>query len=120
MLLLLRGSHPESDLGVSHPSSATHSVQACLVNERLTVGSIFIPVAEVVHGIINGPSRLIARIDFRMYNMRLRQSQRQEIVNMCREALEAGLVSHETMYVYKKQLPTTFVDRLDRQERVHR
>jgi hypothetical protein len=55
-----------------------------------------------------------------MYNMRLRQSHSQDIVDMCREALEAGFVSHETMYVYKKQLPTTFIHRLDGQEREHR
>lgn len=39
---------------------------------------------------------------------------------MCREALEAGFIPQETMYVYKKQLPTTFVHRLHRQDRVHR
>jgi hypothetical protein len=55
-----------------------------------------------------------------MYNMRLRQSQRYDIVNVCRKALETSLVSHETMYVYEKQFPATLIDRLDRQERVHR
>jgi hypothetical protein len=61
-----------------------------------------LPIAEVVPGKINSSSRFIARIDLGMYNMRLGQRQRQDIVNMCREALETGLVSHETMYVYEK------------------
>lgn len=55
-----------------------------------------------------------------MYNMRFRQSQCQDVVNMCREALETSLVSHETMYVDEKQFPAGSIDRLGREERVHR
>ena len=72
-----------------------------------------LPIAEVVPGKINSSSRFIARIDLSMYNMRLDQRQRQDIVNMCREALETGLISHETMYVYEKQFSASLVDGLD-------
>ena len=71
------------------------------------------PIAKVVPGKINGSSGFIARIDFSMYNMRFRQRQRQDIVNMCREALETSLISHETVYVYEKQFSASLVDGLD-------
>src|SRR2546423_7423352 len=86
----------------------------------MIIAGITVPIAKVVHSIIDSPSRFIARINFRMYNVRLGQNHSQNIVDMCREALEAGFISQETMYVYKKQLPTAFIHGLDGQEREHR
>lgn len=56
-----------------------------------------LPITEVVPGIFNGLPRLVPRIEFGVDNMTFSNRNRQKIVYMCWEVLEARLGSHKAM-----------------------
>jgi hypothetical protein len=64
---------------------------------------ISIPRAEFLSRKLDRLARLVSRIHLRVYNMRLAQSNDEEIVDMCWETLEASLVAHEPMDIHKQQ-----------------
>ncbi len=68
--------------------------------------SSYVPIAEVISGILNRFSGLVSRVNLRVYHVRFGQGYGQEVMNMRGKAPEAGLVAHEAMDIDEKQCPS--------------
>ena len=66
---------------------------------------LLLPLGKVISRKFDGSPGLVLWIYLRVDYVSVCQGHSDEIVDMCREALEAGLVSHEAMDVDKEECP---------------
>lgn len=77
------------------------------------------PFAEILSHFRQRQPRLVSRIKLCMYNVRSGEQYGDQIVHMCREALETGLCAHEAVNVYQQQSSPLIARLLVRQQRLH-
>ena len=88
------------------------------MSQMCFTGGVGVPGAQIIPRELYSLPRFISGVYLRMYNMRLGKGDREKVVHMCRETLEACFISHKSVYENEQQCSAPIPSRLRRDQRV--